>query len=397
MDQTGTYVSRETAKLSTILRQMRLFDDGGEFEKYCLGYLQKKVSNKPLRAYFARKMYEYLTEDQNRIQFQVYQDNEILFLRKLPFVFEIVITIQYLDNQILDEKYDLKSQNHPKIVQNLISSNVLREVLFLYIDQEITPHFSDRRGVESLIQNLRRLLLWVDIGQYLDKEYNHYKRWKAKIPNLVGCTPFFDDIVHRAIDETMNQVKFDVPDKSEFIEAYFRRIYLSNVYFFRCITEILLTMGNCNRPQQEHLLLFSTQYGFMLQIINDYSDFAYSEDKKIQKQLKTSGKKSTDFFADLYNFNVTLPLIYHLNKGARRKIEAYLEGGIKKKNILTHYPKQVMQEIDQSGAILNSILRSMELAESAKQCLDTNNPHSAFFANMCDMAIDNKFHQVFKK
>lgn len=66
------------------------------------------------------------------------------------------------------------------------------------------------------MQNLRRLLTWVDIGQYLDKEYNHYDRWKQESPPLVNPPPFFDEIVHRAIDDIMNQVKADVPDKSTF-------------------------------------------------------------------------------------------------------------------------------------------------------------------------------------
>ncbi len=80
----------------------------------------------------------------------------------------------------------------------------------------------------------------------------------------------------------------------------------------------------------------------------------------------------------------------------KRKIEAFLEKGLKEKRILVEYPKQVRQEIVESGAIVETILRSAELAESAKKHLDTNNKQWVFFDNMCDIAIDNKFYQFFK-
>ncbi len=316
MKETGSLMEAEARKLDALLQKMRLFDDNGQLEKYCLEYLHEKVTKTPLRAYYSRKLYEYLSEYQEYSDaFKADPDAQDLFLRKLPFVFEVVITIQYLHNHILDEKYDTKKNNHPKIIQNLLSSNVLRELLFLYLEEEITPHLRHYECGDVVAKNIHRLLLWVDIGQYLDKEYNNYHCWKKDLPKLVSPVPFFDDIVHRAIDETMNKVKSDVPDKDMFIDAYFRRIYLSNVYFFRCMTETVMALGNYQGQQYQPLLIFSTQYGFMLQIINDYSDFAYTEDKKEQKNLKTVGKKTTDLLADLNNFNVTLPLIYHLKHG----------------------------------------------------------------------------------
>lgn len=396
MEITGIWIAKEITKLQTLLQQLRLFNDDGKFEKYCLDYLKEKLGNKPLRAYFARKLYEYLSwYPRCKSAFKQCSKDEELFLRKIPFVFEAIIVIQYLHNHILDEKYDAKSNNHPKVVHKLISGNVLRELLFLYVEQEIVPHLSDSNKI-AVLQNIRRLLLWVDIGQYVDKEYNHYRCWKENSSQLIHPAPFYDDIVHRSIKNIVQEVKMDVPGKEVFVEAYFRRIYLSNVYFFRCMAETLMCLGNYRGRQNKPLLIFSVQYGFMLQIINDYADFAYSEDEREQEYLKTAGKKTTDFFADLYNFNVTLPLLYHLQRGNKRKIESYLEGGKRKKKILTQYPKQIMQEISQSGAIQYSILKSKQLSKSAKMYLDEKNPNTAYFANMCDMAIDNKFFQMFK-
>lgn len=395
MRQTGKAVRQEVQKLRRLLHEMHFFHNDRGLEIYCLRYLEEKISGKPLRAYFSRKMYEYLSDYPVCEQaFLKFTDSNNLFFRKLPFVFEVVITIQYLDNQILDEKLNLGRRNHDNINQNLISGNILRELLFVYIKQEVAYHFHDSHQLELFKQYLHRLLYWVDIGQFMDKEYNRYKYWESEMP-LPKPAPYFDDIFEKSIRATISQVQKDVPGKDIFIEAYFKRIYLTNVYFFRCITEVLIEMSNHRYDYAESLQFFSVQYGFMLQLINDYADFVYSSDIQERKRYKTAGKKSTDFFADLYNFNITLPLIYHLNKGADGKIEKYLNDNIQRKSILNKYPKQIMQEIWKSDSINETVLRSIELSDLAKGLLDKENKHSAFFIHMCDMANDNKYYRFF--
>ena len=133
----------------------------------------------------------------------------------------------------------------------------------------------------------------------------------------------------------------------------------------------------------------------MLQVINDYADFAYTDNKKEQKILKSTGKKTTDFFADLYNYNITLPLIYHLKERNNRKIETYLEGKKRSRTIIGLYPNQIKQEIYDSGAIHACVDISKMLSKSASMHLDADNPISPFLKDMCDIANDNKFYNVF--
>lgn len=398
MEETARLISSELSVFNRILESLSVFEDGTDLKKYCLDYLEEKLAapHKPLRAYFCRKLYEYLKQyPEFRTGLSKINDPDRLFLQKLPFIFEVIVTIQYLHNHILDEKYGTKAENHPKIIKNLISSNVIRELLFQYIEEEVNIHFQDYEKMRFLSKSIRNLLNFVDIGQYTDKEYNSYENWRLGVPKVRPDDFYYDDIVKKSIGKTIQDVREAVPDHAPFVNAYFARIYLSNVYFFRCVTETVTTLCEYRGKQYVNLLIFSTKYGFMLQIINDYADFAYVENKRELEYLKTAGKKTTDFFADLYNYNITLPLIFHLNKGYRRKIESYLEGGKKTKKILNQYTKQIMQEIRQSHAIEETINISKDLAKSAKDYLDTQNNQYKYFENMCDMAVDNKFIKLF--
>jgi geranylgeranyl pyrophosphate synthase len=369
------------------------------FASYCTAYLNEKIGNKPLRAYFTKKVYEYL------LAFSIKDDTKVLkaalqhdlFTVKLPFVFKVISVIQYLHNHILDEKYDTKAEHHNKVVEKLISSNILREVLFIYLERFLKPCFNEPEPYERLVQHLRQLLLYVDLGQYMDKAYNTYMQWKnPDFPEIPPMKNIWDETVEHCLRPFITQVQTEVSGKAEFIEGYFRRIYLSNVYFFRCISESILDLLPTDEQEKQNLIHFSIYYGYMLQVINDYADFAYSPDKEEQKSLRTSAKNTTDIFADLYNFNVTLPLIYHLNGGGRRIIESYLEGGIKKKKLLRLYPQQIMQEIILSGGIRACIRISRQLSASAQASLNEINHVTPFLLHMCEMAYKNKFYQIFK-
>ncbi|MCC6460516.1 MAG: hypothetical protein IT260_08600 [Saprospiraceae bacterium] len=364
---------------------------------YCLEFLKSKSGNKPLRAYFFKKTYDYhLVYPEIRTAIKKFPLPERLFTQKLPFVFEIVIVIQYLHNQILDEKYEIRRFNHGAVCRNLISSNILREALFLYLEQEIAPLLHRPEQFQVLQATVRKLLLWVDLGQRIDKEYNHYQHWKAGSVSFTVHNPILDHLALETIGETIRQVQKDIPGKEEFVMAYFQRIYLTNVYFFRCMAELLFDLCEYEGPQATGYQQFTMLYGYMLQIINDYADFAYTDDPEEREKLKASAKSTTDFFSDLYNFNITLPLIYHLAEGGRRNIEAYLEGGVKRKKLLTLYPRQIMQEIVKSGGIHAAIRISRECSKSAETFLDDTNPATPYFRDMCAMAMFNKFYKIFK-
>jgi len=398
MEKTGKYIVKEIQILEKLLQPYEVFVDG-QLTPYVLSFLQDKLDHKPLRAYYCRKIYEYISGThfgQNSEQ----SEAEKLYGIKLPFVFEVVIVIQYLHNHVLDDKYDIRKGQATKVNQRLLSSNLLREILFQYFDQEVKPLLDSEGQAWSIRQEISRLLLYVDLGQRIDKDYNHYLKWirPGELPPLHPNRLLFRQLTRDCIRPYMEQVIQNTDNRSTFVEGYFQRLYLTNVYLFECMTKVVLGAWGYKGGEEDNLYRFSTLYGYMLQIINDYADFAYSKDEAEKKRLKTAGKKTTDFFSDLYNFNITLPLIYHLSEGGggRRKIEAYLERGKKRKKILTQYPIQIVNEIKQSGAISKCIALSRQMAQAAKTYLDIENPMTPYFTNMCDIAMDNKFYQVFR-
>lgn len=395
MSELGESLVNEIGLLERQLHPYQIVG-GNEFFEYCFSNLKKKLSNKPLRAYFAKAIYEYLCFYpiwQNSFQ----QYDQKLFIQKLPFLFEMVIGVQYLHNFILDEKLGANDENSPKRNQYLIASNFLKEQSFMYIEQEITPLLKPHSALD-LRETIRNLYLSVDWGQYLDKEHNHYEAWRenGKIKTL-PLDFFFDSSAEESMAEAITLAKKLTPGREHFTEIYFRRIYYSNVYFFRCMVETLTRIAGLEgNTLTKNLKRFAMKYGFMLQIINDYADFAYSDVDSERKLLRTAGKKQTDFFADLYNFNITLPLIFHLQQGHMRKIETYLEAKKKNRNLFELYPNQIKVEIVSSGAIHECIDLSRKLSMSARAELPKDkNPMSPYLEDLCGMAFDNKFYKVF--
>jgi hypothetical protein len=402
MRQTSVWMLEEVRVFKQLIQNLEVFE-GAQLTEYCIEYLEikqggRKSKNLPLRAYYARKQFEYFwfcAHPENPLPEKTTAANE-LFFRKIPFVFEVVITIQYLHNQILDEKLDTKVGNHPKINQRLIASNILRETLFCYIDKQVAPLIEHPAQIGILKTELSKLLLWVDVGQHIDKTFNHYDQWVKGLPKFQLNPLYWDALVQETVGPYVSRVQQDIPSQIDFVSGYFQRIYLSNVYFFRSMTESIAALMGYAGAAYQPMQRFSILYGFMLQIINDYADFAYSDDKNEQEELKTAGKKTTDIFSDLYNFNVTFPLIYHLKDGRRGKIESYLEGGRRQKKILAQFPRQIKQEIILSGGIDAAIGMSRNLSKSASECLNAFNPVTPYFDHMCEIAMKNKFYKQFK-
>ena len=385
----GRNVSNEIFKLVPLLDDYTFFKDG-RLESYVLDYLRYKVGKTPLRAYTAWKFFEYLDYFHSKTT-ELNKDG--LFSQKLPLVFEIIISIQYLHNHILDEKYDAKVNNRPKLWQNLISSNLLKELLFSYLKTEINPLLQEQQQ-NTLREGISKIFNQVDIGQRLDKEFTTYKRWKeGTMPDFDQTKWLEDDICRNLIRPFIEKIKGRLKKGHKFTDVYFHRIYLTNVYFFRAMAELMISFfPEVDENIKKGLIRFSILQGYVVQIINDYADFAYSE----EEDYGTIGKKTTDLFADLYNFNITLPLIIHLQTPNRRKIEAYLEGGQRAKKLLQQYPLQIMQEIIDTRGTGKCIALSRDIAEAANNHLDHQNPISAYLVNITNMANGNRFYSIFK-
>ena len=388
----GQKVTKEIPKLVSILEEYRFFEDK-HLENFVLGYLRKKAGKKTVRSYSPWKFFDYLCYYQPEARIL---DKQGLFSQKLPLLFEMIITTQYLHNHMLDEKYNSTSDNHQKSWKNLISSNLLEGMVFSYLEKEINP-LIEAEQIAFLRNSILKLFMKVNIGQRIDKYSNSYKAWKEGVSSFSSEKWLGDDFCRSLMIPHIEKIKEKLNKGSHFTDIYFHRIYLTSAYFFRVIADIITSFfPKVASDKKEKLVNFSILYGFMLQIINDYADFAYSHDEKEQKQLNTAGKTTTDLFADLYNFNITLPLIIHLQKEHNLTIEAYLNKGVKTKKTIHQNPLKIVNEIKASGGIEACISLSKNLAKAANSHLDKRNPASSYLTSMTDMANCNKFYKTFK-
>lgn len=391
-------LEKELFLLEAQLHQYKLFNDN-ELGKYVLGYFRKKLAKAPpIRPYLIRKFIDYLNFYQEGTHFHYSPEVLEKLKTKLSLVFEATVCVQYLHNHILDEKYEFDLKNCPKLWKNMLASNLLKGAMFAYLNDEVRPLLYSPEQFIHLQELLNKLFLVVDAGQRLDKHFSNYRAYrKADYAPFVEANWLEDDFCRNLLSPFITHIANALDEEPVFLRLYFHRIYQTNVFFFRTLAKTAITFfPGLEQKHYVNLEAFAILYGYMLQIINDYADFAYTEDEGESEKLETGAKKSTDVFADLYNFNITLPLLLHLQHDHRRKVELYLNGGQRKRDLISEYPREVMRELMETGSIQYCIYLAQKIAAAADRQLDKNNPTSLLLMNATDMARDNKYYKIFK-
>ena len=92
-------ISAELSKLKQLNKELSGYQ-GGACTELPFSLLEKRLKGSSVRAYFMRKVSEYYMyeTDRNGIHPPVFEI-------QLPFIFEVIIIIQYLQNQIYDWKF----------------------------------------------------------------------------------------------------------------------------------------------------------------------------------------------------------------------------------------------------------------------------------------------------
>lgn len=401
MEETLSWLNQEMLLFEKYLEPYQLFDDD-ELANYVFDLLRRKLERKPVRAYFTRKVSAYILHEatvsssiNNSSKINHNSEIDEVIRRKFAFIVEVVIVIQYLHNQILDGKFGIKTE--VKINRNLIASNILREILFRYIMKEVKPYFKDTDIAEMLYRFVAEMLLVVDLGQRIDKEFCNYEQYKkCSFPSYKKGTKFTKLIENLACVETLiEEVKKQTPSKKDFVDIYFKRIYLTNASLFVLMTELI---GKITNYSASHLMDFAVCYGLALTIVNDNADFVPSEDSNVKEmenskkvKMDTVAKKTTDAYSDLRNKNITLPLIFHLEKSPKREIQRYLETG--EKAIIQDFQIQITQGLKESGALRKSMKEGRKFAKNGKQYLKAENPQTSLLFDMLEIANWNKYYR----
>ena len=388
MIQTQKRMQRELLILSKYLEKYKLFESDDLYD-YCLSYLSTKIKEKSTRSYFVSQIYDYLVFGSSEKEKFKKRGIQALIKRKIGFIIEIVIIIQYLDNQILDGKYGAKDSS-TKVNKNLISSNILRRLLFEYIDKEIGKKNNKHKILVK--KYVEAILLHVDLGQRLDKEFTNYKFYLNPSNLPFAKSELYNFSTLDCIKEIILQIKKEIrEEKHQFVDIYFRRIFLTNVCLFHLSAKLITEILSCSDEKKLEILNFSTSYGLAMQIVNDIIDFIPS---KLNKE--TIGKKSTDAFSDLRNLNITLPLILHLEEGYNRNIEKYLNNP-KDISIINKLQDILIRELISSRAISKSQRIGYLIGKKAMTYLSNKNPVSSTLENLAEIATMNKFYDILKK
>lgn len=349
--------------------------------------LHSKVNSLPLRGYFSKKLCDYVIEQTGVV---IPPDRLALFEGQIPFILEVTITIQYYHNQILDGKGGVRSPR--AIKQNLIKSNLLKDLLYAYIEQTI-----DQDLQSPILSTVRKIFKYTDIGQYIEKSFNSYDVYTHNDPFEV---PFSDAIGNFVDSEVINymfdQIKMARQvEHTLFLEWYFIRIYLVSASLFQLYTKLLFELLSIKPPDFETLFndlrLFSSYYGVMLQLVNDNCDWVPEK-----FQHKTVAKRYDDAFCDLKNNNITLPIFLYLEAGHKGAIFNFLE----KPGLILNGELQNLffQEIIDSGAMKQAIHLGKAVGRKALSYLDPQNAHWAIFEDMVNISNYNRYYyHLFKE
>ena len=120
--------------------------------------VRKRMGGAPLRAYFVQKIFDIhssLSVFSSFYPLSKNKDIQKLGRIQIPFIFEMVISIQYLHNQILDKKANILT--HDDVNRNLLAANLLKDLLYQYIDEEVPTKW--RQKVRAKCANASKLLI----------------------------------------------------------------------------------------------------------------------------------------------------------------------------------------------------------------------------------------------
>lgn len=344
--------------------------------------LRTRLNGTPLRAYFSQKMYLIIRDrlGWNKKMHHLVSQNEALFLVKIPFVFEGIITIQYLHNQILDRKNGINSEK--TIANNLLIANILKDNLYEYIESAFPENIQLK-----LTKTVRKAFKLVDIGQLIEKKHNTYQSFiqREHFEEFHFAATMDPCIDFAGLEDFMDQLKSDLPRTHwEFTELYLKRIYLTCAALFTLNTSFLCDTLGIHQEEQNKLMKFATAYGMMRQLINDNADWVPASYK-----LSTLSKLPEDALSDLKNRNITLPMIFHLAESPRSIIAQWLAGS--QKNLTARQEQEFALAIMSDHSIFKSIQLSRLLATIANTFLEGEGEAEALLADTSQIAWWNKF------
>jgi len=216
-----------------------------------------------------------------------------------PFFFKYILQILIKKNH-LDED-----------LANLIGSYI--EIL--NISTYLSNHsFDEKNSINSKLKSNNQVIASMLLRDYLDKEIiSLAKNNLISIDEALNFIKVMADInynIYRGQHMDMNELTIDnytnFQNEKEYLQRYEERCYLITGIFQEKIVEVA-TVFSDNVEHQDTLLKFAKYLGIGIQIVNDIGDFILESNGAIDTH-----KDHQDYFADLRNDKLTLPIYYAL-------------------------------------------------------------------------------------
>lgn len=362
-----------------------------------LSLLRRKMDTPSVRATFASLLHDYIVDciRIENLRLPVDYDPEI-FRKKLPLLIEGVMVVMYHSNERWDNKlhYNLDGQNVFDLreiwvnqFETDIGGNLLRSALLRYA----LKNFGEEHKCDIMYYYIERAIHLVDMGQYIDKLGNHYDCYRGiespfnKVKNgKTLINPNIEKYIQLdCIQDIINAIKATSKGKGDYVELYFKRLYLISSALFRMTAELIMDLLKYKGKERKNIIRYAECYGIMMQVINDAADFVYDEG--------TIAKKKADVLSDLRNMTITLPMVFHLNhQHEPGLLEAYLEK--KDKSIIQGKHNEILVELINSRALSKTIKVGKQLANKAENYIRKDLASSKYLISMLNIAQINRYY-----
>ncbi|HRD80800.1 MAG TPA: polyprenyl synthetase family protein [Saprospiraceae bacterium] len=298
------------SELEVVLRDLKLQQ---AWQNVVFELVQRKFEHLDVRSSFAVAIYEYiqLLADKEKVELKGLKD-DVLFRRQLPFAAAMVITIQYLENHILDGKDGVKPEggiDEYRLKEKLAASHYLKDFLYAYVRKRMFPRSLRNRDI---VENcLERMFQITEEGQYAERmgsTLDNVQKGMSQMPEWSPIPAAYMN--HELIEEILSKLLHYglLPQRASFTRFYLQRVYCTNAAYFSLLAECVMDLagfkGKRWKKERQNICFFAAGYGIIGQLINDIADYIPASEG-----ITSVAKKPEDAYSDLRNHNYTLPFL----------------------------------------------------------------------------------------
>ncbi|MEQ1746180.1 MAG: polyprenyl synthetase family protein [Saprospiraceae bacterium] len=391
MEETRIRISEEYSRIRS-LNRLNPQLEGSIFE-----LLTRRVTKcYGVRSYFVATLYRYIQKKAEQEGLELARRPEQLFTTQLPFVAEGIITVQYLENQILDSKENTRGcakEAQRLRDQKLLSSHYLKDFLYEYIDLHILP--DDPKANRRVTRTVRRIFQYVDIGQMVQDEWGTSDWFEKGHKNELPISEEIDTFIGRDIVRTYwrtinNQHRFE-EGQGQFVRNYLRRVYLTSGALFVLMAELVMDILQYEGQAKRDILNMAASIGLIGQISNDIVDFF---------PHGTVSKNPQDVFADIRNDVVTLPLALYLgSENAHGLDDLRLDADVALREINRHLAEAIPGLLlykNLSACLLQAVNIAGELRTESQTYFDLDIPEGILLEDM-NSVVCTKYNPTLRR